>query len=68
MVAAHSGDLNAARSFGLSTAFIYLPNEYGPARRANKASAGQFDIVSKDMLDLASRLGPEEQAKDAKDN
>jgi len=57
MVAAHIGDLNAARSFGLRTGFIYRPNEYGPTRQADKASPGQFDVVSKDMLDLALQLG-----------
>jgi 2-haloacid dehalogenase len=57
MVAAHTGDLNAARSFGLRTGFIYRPNEYGPQRQADKASPGQFDIVAKDMLDLAAQLG-----------
>jgi 2-haloacid dehalogenase len=57
MVAAHLGDLNAARSYGLRTGFIYRPNEYGPTRQADKANPGQFDVVSKDMLDLASQLG-----------
>jgi 2-haloacid dehalogenase len=57
MVAAHVGDLNAAHSFGLRTGFIYRPGEYGPARQADKANPGQFDVVSKDMLDLASQLG-----------
>ena len=57
MVAAHIGDLNAARSFGLSAGFIHRPNEYGPTRQADKANPGQFDVVSKDMLDLASQLG-----------
>src|SRR5215470_5970686 len=57
MVAAHIGDLNAARGFGLQAGFIYRPNEYGPTRQADKASPGQFDIVSKDILDLASQLG-----------
>lgn len=57
MVAAHVGDLQAARSFGLRTGFIYRPNEYGPTRQADKANPGQFDVVSKDMLDLASQLG-----------
>jgi 2-haloacid dehalogenase len=57
MVAAHINDLEAARSFGLRTGFIYRPNEYGPARQADKAAAGQFDVVSKDMLDLAAQLG-----------
>ena len=29
MCAAHAPDLQSARSFGLRTAFIYRPNEYG---------------------------------------
>ena len=57
MVAAHAGDLNAARSYGLRTGFIHRPKEYGPTRQADKANPGQFDVVSKDMLDLASQLG-----------
>lgn len=57
MCAAHFGDLNAARSFGLRTGFISRPNEYGPARKADQAQPGQFDIVSRDILDLASQLG-----------
>lgn len=57
MVAAHFGDLNAARSYGLLTGFIHRPSEYGPTRQADKANPDQFDIVSKDMLDLASQLG-----------
>jgi len=56
MVAAHINDLDAARSFGLKTGFVYRPNEYGPMRQADKASAGQFDVVAKDLLDLASQL------------
>jgi 2-haloacid dehalogenase len=57
MVAAHINDLNAARSFGLRTGFVHRPNEYGPIRQADSASPGQFDIVSRDILDLASQLG-----------
>jgi 2-haloacid dehalogenase len=57
MVAAHINDLDAARSFGLRTGFIHRPNEYGPARQADKAASGQFDVVSQDMLDLATQLG-----------
>src|SRR5215471_1634971 len=56
MVAAHINDLDAARGFGLKTGFVYRPNEYGPMRQADKASPGQFDVVAKDLLDLASQL------------
>jgi 2-haloacid dehalogenase len=57
MTAAHAGDLKAARALGLQTGFIYRPNEYGPGGKADKASAGDFDVVSTDMLDLAAKLG-----------
>ena len=57
MTAAHRGDLEAARSFGLRTGFIHRPNEYGPTRRADTAKTGDFDVVASDMLDLASKMG-----------
>jgi 2-haloacid dehalogenase len=57
MVAAHINDLNAARSFGLRTGFIHRPAEYGPDRQANQASPGQFDVVARDMQDLAAQFG-----------
>lgn len=57
MCAAHSGDLKAARALGLQTGFIYRPNEYGPGGRSDKAAAGDFDVVSNDIVDLASKLG-----------
>lgn len=57
MTAAHRGDLEAARSFGLRTGFIHRPGEYGPTRRADTAKPGDFDVVASDMLDLASKMG-----------
>jgi 2-haloacid dehalogenase len=57
MVAAHSGDLRAARQYGLRTGFIHRPNEYGPSGKADKASPGEFDVVAADTLDMAKQLG-----------
>jgi len=57
MCAAHRGDLQAARSFGLGTAFIHRPKEYGPTRQADQAHPGEFDFVTRDILDLAAQLG-----------
>jgi 2-haloacid dehalogenase len=57
MAAAHSGDLKAAHALGLQTGFIYRPDEYGPGGRADKASPGDFDVVSTNIIDLASKLG-----------
>jgi len=59
MCAAHVEDLQAARSYGLRTGFIYRPNEYGggPAGVPDKAKAGDFDVVSVSLVDLAQQLG-----------
>jgi 2-haloacid dehalogenase len=57
MCAAHRGDLMAARGFGLRTGFIHRPKEFGPGEKADEAEAGDFDVVSRDILDLAGKLG-----------
>ena len=57
MCAAHSGDLHAAKGFGLRTGFIHRPSEYGPTRQADKAKPEEFDVVSESMLDLAAKMG-----------
>jgi 2-haloacid dehalogenase len=56
MVAAHSGDLEAARACGLRTAFVSRPLEYGPARRVESAPREPVDVVAIDFLDLAAKL------------
>ena len=57
MAAAHSGDLKAARNLGLQTGFIYRPDEYGPRGKADQAAPDDFDLVSANIIDLASKLG-----------
>jgi 2-haloacid dehalogenase len=57
MCAAHSGDLVAAREAGLRTGFIHRPGEFGQADKADTAKQGDFDVVSRDIMDLASKLG-----------
>jgi len=56
MCACHLGDLEAARALGLRTGFIYRPHEYGDVSKADVAKLGEFDVVSEDMLDLASKM------------
>lgn len=57
--AAHVPDLQAARSCGLRTGFIYRPNEYGggPVGVPDKAKPGDFDVVSVSIIDLAHQMG-----------
>jgi len=57
MCAAHSIDLIAARDCGLRTGFIHRPDEFGSMRKADEANPHDFDVVSTDMLDFASKLG-----------
>jgi 2-haloacid dehalogenase len=57
MVAAHPGDLVAAARCGLRTAFVARPDEYGPDRKESPPAANTVDVMAKDFVDLASRLG-----------
>lgn len=59
MCACHLGDLRAARELGLRTGFIHRLEEYGEGglQQAETAGPSDFDVVSKDMLDFASKMG-----------
>lgn len=57
MAAAHNGDLAAARSLGLLTAFFPRPSEYGPHQKRDYAPDQDWDIVAADIQDMAARLG-----------
>jgi len=59
MCAAHSGDLEAARSCGLRTGFIYRPNEFGNGHVdvPDKAKPGDFDVVAQSIIDVAQQMG-----------
>jgi 2-haloacid dehalogenase len=57
LVAAHNGDLRAASGFGLRTAFVPRPTEHGPGQTKDLAPDGDWDVVAKDFVDLAGKLG-----------
>lgn len=57
LVAAHPGDLRAARDAGLMTAYVTRPLEYGPNQRPHRFTDGEFDFTATDFLNLADRLG-----------
>ena len=56
MVAAHSSDLQAAASHGLSTAHIARPREHGPAG-GETAPSVPVTFAAADLADLAAQLG-----------
>jgi 2-haloacid dehalogenase len=57
MVASHKYDLVAARTFGMRTAFVARPLEFGPDERPDIGPDPTFDINARDFGDLADRLG-----------
>jgi 2-haloacid dehalogenase len=57
LVAAHPGDLRAARAAGLRTAYVARPLEFGAGRDAHRVEPDEFDFTATDFLDLAEKLG-----------
>lgn len=57
MVAAHNGDLAAARACGLATAFVPRPSEHGPGQTKDQRPEQDWDVVAKDFGELADKLG-----------
>lgn len=57
MVACHKYDLAAARAFGMRTAFVARPLEFGPSGRPDTAREDWFDVYAADFVALADALG-----------
>jgi 2-haloacid dehalogenase len=57
MVAAHVGDLLAARSRGFHTAFVSRPLEHGPNTTRDVEAEHDFDVIANSFIDLAAKLG-----------
>ena len=58
MVAAHNGDLAAARETGLQTAFVPRVTEYGPDQTQDLGPSEDWDVMASDFNDLARKLHP----------
>jgi len=57
MVAAHLGDLRAAKRVGLKTAFVTRPLEFGPNGKPDLSPDDSVDVSAKDFADLARQIG-----------
>ena len=57
MVAAHLGDLRAAKAQGLKTAFVTRPHEFGPDGKPDLQPDSSVNVAATDFNDLARRLG-----------
>ncbi len=57
MVAAHNGDLKAAKAQGLATGFVPRPTEHGPGQSTDLAAdPACVDVAATDFIDLALKL------------
>ena len=61
LVAAHNGDLAAAREQGLRTAFVARLTEHGPSQTTDLEPADDWDIVADDIDAVATALGCREE-------
>lgn len=57
LCAAHNGDLAAARSHGMKTAFVPRPTEYGPTQTTDLTAEDDWDIVAESIEGVAGQLG-----------
>jgi 2-haloacid dehalogenase len=57
MVAAHKGDLRAARKIGMRTSFVQRPLEFGKGQAVDIAADPSSDITAAGFEDLAAKLG-----------
>ncbi|MFI5401200.1 MAG: HAD family hydrolase, partial [SAR324 cluster bacterium] len=57
LVAAHNYDLVAASQLGFRTAFVGRPTEYGPHQKQDFKAEHDYDVIAKDMVDVAIQLG-----------
>jgi len=58
MVAAHNGDLKAAKAQGLATGFVPRPTEHGPGQTTDLAAdPACVDVAATSFVDLAAKLG-----------
>lgn len=57
MVACHKYDLKAARAFGMRTAFVARPLEFGAGAQPDVAPEPWFDVYASSFVELADALG-----------
>jgi 2-haloacid dehalogenase len=57
LVAAHNGDLAAARRCGMRTAFVPRPTEHGSDQTTDLSPTQDWDVIAVDFVDLACQLG-----------
>jgi 2-haloacid dehalogenase len=57
LVAAHNGDLRAARASGLKTCFVFRRTEHGKDQATDMTAEDPWDVVAESFEDVADQLG-----------
>jgi len=57
LVAAHNGDLRAARALGMHTVFVRRPHEYGPDQDKDLRAEEDWDVIADSLTEAADILG-----------
>ena len=56
MVASHSYDLDAAKSVGIKTCYVYRPDEFGNGKGEDSGDTARFDIVVDSFTDIRGSI------------
>lgn len=56
LVATHTNDLKAAKSYGLKTAYVHRSLEFGANQVKPMPDVSDFDLSATDLIDLAKKL------------
>ena len=56
LVATHTNDLKAAKSYGLKTAYVHRSLEFGANQVKPMPDVSDFDLSATDFIDLAKKL------------
>ncbi len=57
LVSTHNNDIRAAHAFGMHTAFVYRPDEWGDIPSLDPEPGDAAELVAADLGDLARQLG-----------
>ena len=56
LCAAHNFDLARARKFGMKTAFVHRPTEYGPAQDTDLEPSEDWDVIADSIEEVAAKM------------
>ena len=56
MVASHSYDLDAAKSIGIKTCYVYRPDEFGYGKGEDSGDTARFDVVVDSFADIRGSI------------